>query len=359
MDLGPSAGTRTFYEPMRVIVNPHHAAHHPPHEVENGVVTPASEVPGRVAAVRAALERRPGFAFEDAPPVEEGAVAGLHDRAYVVYLRETSAKLRSARGDEPRHVMPSVFPYGPHPQARGGRALRGAYCFDTFTPILGGTFAAALGGAAAALRAAELVANGEGSVYVLTRPPGHHAERGRCGGYSYLNNAALAADRLSKLGPVAVLDVDVHHGNGTQHLFYDRPDVLTVSVHGDPAGLFPYFSGFADETGTGPGLGFTRNLPLPPGTDVSGYRPALETALEVVGRHRPAFVVVSFGADAHEADPIGGFRLPTAYYTALGAAVRQLGLPAVVVQEGGYNLDVLGECVAGFLGALEPASRPC
>src|SRR5947209_2842653 len=134
---------------------------------------------------------------------------------------------------------------------------RGAYCFDTFTAITPGTYAAALGGASAALCAAELIAaKDEQTVYVLTRPPGHHAERDRCGGYSYFNNAALAADHLSKLGPVAVLDLDVHHGNGTQHLFYDRADVHTVSVHGDPAGLFPFFSGFADETGTGPGPGF-------------------------------------------------------------------------------------------------------
>src|SRR5581483_2752913 len=165
---------------------------------------------------------------------------------YVAYLREASAGLRPGEA-----AYPSVFPYGPTPHVRGAKALRGAYCFDTFTPITHGTLAAALGGASAAIRGAELVAAGERAVYVLTRPPGHHAERDRCGGYSYLNNAALAADRLSKLGPVAVLDLDVHHGSGTQHLFYDRPDVLTVSIHGDPAGLFPYFSGFADETGIG------------------------------------------------------------------------------------------------------------
>lgn len=338
---------------MRVILNPRHAAHAPPHEADNGTPVPAWEVPARIAAVRAALEARGGFAFEDAPPAGEGAVLGLHDPAYVTYLRETSVELARARGATPRFVLPSVFPFGPAPRVRGGKAMRGAYCFDTFTPITAGTFAAALGGAGAALHAAELVAAGtERSVYVLTRPPGHHAERDRCGGYSYLNNAALAAAHLSKLGTVAVLDLDVHHGNGTQHLFYDRADVLVVSVHGDPAHLFPYFSGFADETGTGPGLGFTRNLPLTHGTGPKAYRPALETALDMVGGFRPAFVVVSFGADAHEADPLGGFRLPTAFFAEMGAAARQLGVPAVVVQEGGYNLDVIGECVAGFLGSL-------
>jgi acetoin utilization deacetylase AcuC-like enzyme len=219
--------------------------------------------------------------------------------------------------------------------------------------VVAGTYAAALGGATAALRAAGVVAGGaERQVYVLTRPPGHHAERDRCGGYSYFNNAAVAADRLSKLGKVAVLDVDVHHGNGTQHLFYDRADVLTVSIHGDPEGLFPYFSGFADETGAGAGLGCNRNLPLPTGTGVRKYQPALDAAVEAIGSFRPEFAVVAFGADAHEADPIGGFRLPTESFARMGDAVRQLGLPTVVVQEGGYNLAVLGESVAAFLAAL-------
>lgn len=341
---------------MRVILNPAQAGHLPPHEVDNGAVVPPWEVPGRYEAVRAALEARGGFAFEAAAPAAEAAVCGLHDPGYVAYLRETSARLASAGGDADRWVMPSVFPFGAGGGWRGEKARRGGYCFDTFTAITAGTYAAALGGAGAALRAAELVASGaERAAYVLTRPPGHHAERARCGGYSYLNHAALAADALARHGPVAVLDVDVHHGNGTQHLFYDRADVLTVSLHGDPAALFPYFSGFADETGAGAGLGRNRNLPLPLGTDARGYRPALAAALAAVGAFRPAFLVVPFGTDAHESDPIGGFGLPTDFYAELGATVRQLGLPAVVVQEGGYNLETMGECVTGFLGGLEPA----
>ncbi|QDU18161.1 histone deacetylase family protein [Urbifossiella limnaea] len=333
---------------VRVICNPNYAAHVPPHEVDNGAVVPPWEVPGRFDAVRAALAAHGGFAFEDAPALSVDVLTGLHDAGYVAHLRDTSAALAGGGG----WVMPSVFPFAPG-EPRGEAARRGAYCFDTFTAITAGTWAAALGGAAATYRAAELVAAGETRVaYALTRPPGHHAERGRCGGYSFLNNAALAADLLLDLGPVAVLDIDVHHGNGTQHLFYDSPDVLTVSVHGDPAGLFPYFSGFADETGTGRGLGFNLNLPLPPGTGVDGYRPAVAAALERVGRHRPAAVVVAFGADAHEADPIGGMRLPTAYFAELGAAVRALGVPAVVTQEGGYDLATVGACAAAFLAAL-------
>lgn len=338
---------------MRVIQNPKHEAHAPPGEVENGAVIPCYEWPPRLTAIRTALDAAGGHTFEEPPVASEEALAAVHDPAYIAYLRETSAELRRARGNTPKIQWPTVFPYGPAPRATGNRALRGQYCFDTYTPITGGTFAAALGGASAALHAAELVGTGrERQVYVLTRPPGHHAERDRCGGYCYLNNAALAAQHLSKLGKVAVLDLDVHHGNGTQHIFYNRADVFTISVHGDPAGLYPFFSGFTDETGTGAGLGFNRNLPLPPGTGVKEYRSVLAAAIDAISQFAPAFLVFGFGADTHEADPIGGFKLPTGYYREMGTVVRELGLPTVVVQEGGYNLDVIGGSVVELLKGL-------
>jgi acetoin utilization deacetylase AcuC-like enzyme len=338
---------------MRVIVNPKHAPHAPPGEVENGAVIPCYECPERLHAVRASLEAVGGHAFEEPPAAAEEALAAVHDPAYVAYLRETAAELRRARGSTPRIQWPTVFPYGPSPRAAGNRALRGQFCFDTYTPILGGTFAAALGGASAALHGAELVASGaERQVYVLTRPPGHHAERDRCGGYCYFNNAALAADRLARLGKVAVLDVDVHHGNGTQHIFYERAEVFTASAHGDPAALYPFFSGFADETGTGPGLGANLNVPLPAGTGAKEYRPALAATLEAIAKFQPQFLVLAFGADTHEADPLGGFKLPTGYFRELGAAVRELDAPTVVTQEGGYNLDAIGPCVVELLGGL-------
>lgn len=338
---------------MRVIQNPRHESHAPPGEIENGVLIPCYEWPPRQTAIRTALEAVGSHSFEDSPPAPEATLAEIHDPAYIAYLRETSAELRRARGNSPKVQWPTVFPYGPAPRASGNRALRGQYCFDTYTPVMGGTFAAALGGASAALRAAELVGSGsERFVYVLTRPPGHHAERDRCGGYCYFNNAALAAHYLSKWGKVAVLDLDVHHGNGTQHIFYDRADVFTVSIHGDPSGLYPFFSGYTDETGTGPGLGYNLNLPLPAGCGVNEYRPVLATALEEVGRFAPMFLILSYGADTHEADPIGGFKLPTGYYREMGAWVRELMLPTVVVQEGGYNLEVIGNCVVELLGGL-------
>jgi acetoin utilization deacetylase AcuC-like enzyme len=337
---------------MRVIQNPKHESHSPPGEVENGAVIPCYESPGRLVAIRSALEAVGGYIFEEPPVATDEAIATVHDPAYIAYLRETSAELRRARGNTPKAQWPTVFPYGPHPRAAGNRALRGQFCFDTYTPILGGTFAAALGGASAALRAAELVATGvEQRIYVLTRPPGHHAERDRCGGYCYMNNSALAAERLAKVGTVAVLDLDVHHGNGTQHIFYERADVLTVSVHGDPAGLYPFFSGFADEIGAGAGLGCNANILLPPGTGPKEYRPALSRAMETVSRSKPTFLVLGLGTDTHESDPIGGFKLPTGFFREMGMAVRELGLPTVIIQEGGYNLEAIGGCVAEFLAS--------
>jgi acetoin utilization deacetylase AcuC-like enzyme len=335
---------------MRVILNPKHADHAPPGELEGGAVIPSYEAPDRVEAIRTALETAGGFTFEEPPKPGEECVAAVHHAAYITYLREASAEAKKARDPAEKQLWPTVFPFGPNPRATGTRALRGQFCFDTYTPILPGTFAAALGGANAAARAADLLASGsERNAYVLTRPPGHHAEPDRCGGYCYFNNAAVAAERLSKHGKVAVLDLDVHHGNGTQHIFYERTDVLTVSVHGDPAGLYPFFSGFAEETGSGAGLGANLNIPLPTGTGVREYRAAMAMAINAVRKFNPSFLVFAFGADTHESDPIGGFKLPMKFFAEMGAAVRELNFPSVIVQEGGYNLSTLGGCVVELL----------
>ncbi|HVK12729.1 MAG TPA: histone deacetylase family protein [Gemmataceae bacterium] len=325
------------------------ADHAPPFEVDGGRVMPPTEVPARMDAIRHGLARVPATRFEKPSP-HGRATAWLHDLDYRAFLRETCDELRRSPADRPLDpLFPSVFPYRAGQTGMSLKGRLGQYCFDTHTPLLPGTFDAALRTVTTAVHAADVVASGiERLVYALGRPPGHHAEKARYGGYSYLNATAHAADRLSNSGPVAVLDIDVHHGNGTQHLFYDRRDVFTVSVHGDPAFLFPHFSGFADETGTGPGLGANLNLPLWLKTDDRTYQPALETALERIARSRPAFLVVAVGYDAHERDPIGGFALTTPYYETVGRTVRQLGLPTVVVQEGGYGLADLSDLAAAF-----------
>jgi acetoin utilization deacetylase AcuC-like enzyme len=333
--------------------------HRPPFELDGGVIVPPSEVPERVPAILRGLQGIAGVRIEEVVPVESSEMTALHAPEYVEFLRETCAELHAARRPEAEAALfPSVFPYQPGQRAHGRKAQIGEYCFDTYTPLMAGTFDAALRTASAALRAADRVADSiESMVYAVGRPPGHHAERARFGGYSYLNGTALAAHRLSTRGPVAVLDVDVHHGNGTQHLFYDRADVRAASIHGDPAGLFPYFSGFANETGTGPGLGANRNFPLPPRTDDRAYQPVLESALEWLARDRPAFLVVALGFDTHAGDPIGGFALSTAYFGHIGEMIRQFGLPTIVVQEGGYGLDVIGECAAAFASGLGVMTR--
>lgn len=324
--------------------------HRPPFEIDAGVVTPPSEVPERVSALLGGLSALPGVRVAEAELIHPSVMSPLHDAAYVAFLRDACAELAAAgKADGEPALYPSVFPYRVGQRGRSLKARYGEYCFDTYTPLVPGTFDAALRMASAALGAAEAVANGEPVAYALGRPPGHHAERARCGGYSYLNGTALAADRLSRLGPVAVLDVDVHHGNGTQHLFYERADVRTASIHGDPAELFPYFSGFADETGTGPGVGANRNYPLPPKTDDRAYQPALESALEWLNEGRPAFLVVAIGYDTHEKDPIGGFALSTEYFPRMAATIRQSGVPTLLVQEGGYALSHLGTCAAAFV----------
>jgi acetoin utilization deacetylase AcuC-like enzyme len=204
------------------------------------------------------------------------------------------------------------------------------------------------------MTAAAIVAEGEAAAYALCRPPGHHAGRSFYGGYCFLNNAALAAQHLLDAGRnrVAVIDVDYHHGNGTQEIFWERDDVLFVSLHGTPDTEYPYYLGYDDERGAGRGAGYTLNLPMPEGTGWDDYRAALEIALDAVRTHAPDAIVVSLGVDTFESDPISSFRLGARHYPLIGAALAGLGRPTVLVQEGGYAVAEIGDNVAGVLGAF-------
>ena len=336
---------------MLVINAGANAGHRPPFEFDGEVLIPPSDVADRVSAILSGLKGLAGVRVEEVTPASPADVTVLHDPRYVAFLRDACLELSAGyRADFEPALFASVFPYQPGQRARTLIARMGEYCFDTYTPLMPGTFDAAVRTASAALHSAERVIAGKEAVaYAVGRPPGHHAEHARCGGYSYLNGTALAAHTLAKLGPVAVLDLDVHHGNGTQHLLYERADIRTASIHGDPAGLFPHFSGYVDETGTGAGLGANRNFPLPPGTDDVAYQPVLETTIEWLSQGHPAFLVVALGYDTHFADPIGGFGLTTGYYTRIAATLRQMNVPTVLVQEGGYALDHLGACAAAFV----------
>jgi acetoin utilization deacetylase AcuC-like enzyme len=218
-----------------------------------------------------------------------------------------------------------------------------------------GTYPAARAAVDVALTAADLVTDGAPLAYALCRPPGHHASREMYGGYCFFNNAAIVAQRLVRGGArrVAILDLDYHHGNGTQQLFWERGDILYVSLHADPARAFPYFSGHATETGAGPGAGRTRNFPLAAGTDIEAYASALAASCELVsGFDADAPLVLSLGFDTYAGDPIADFALQTADYARIGGMVGELGRPVIVIQEGGYALDAIGANAVTFLEGL-------
>jgi acetoin utilization deacetylase AcuC-like enzyme len=244
---------------------------------------------------------------------------------------------------------------------RGLRGLLGYYAFGSGSPILEGTWEAAYWSAQCALTAAGLLRRGERLVYALCRPPGHHAGPDLHGGYCYLNNAAIAAHSLRAAGRVAILDVDYHHGNGTQLIFYSEPDVLFCSLHVHPDEGYPYYWGGAEERGAGLGEGANRNWPLPGSTGDDEYLPVLACALATIEAFRPQNLVVSAGFDGLEGDPEGSFRLSVAGLAEIGRRIGALGLPTAIIQEGGYRLEVLGESAVAFLGGCAgsgPETRP-
>ena len=349
---------------MPVVWSDLHRLHEPGGEVWVGVRTPGTELPARAERIRAALADA-GARFVDPEPPPDEAVLRVHDPALLTYLAGAWGEWQAAGLDtDPGQdrVVPYVFPHPgllaglepTLPAAAGARA--GSFAYDTMTLIGPGTWRAARAAVDAALTAADLVLAGERAAYALCRPPGHHATRTAFGGSCYLNNAAAAAARLrdSLDGPIAVIDIDAHHGNGTQSIFYDDPAVLTGSVHVDPgAGWFPHFVGFADETGAGAGQGANRNLPLPPG---AGNEPWLATvhALSEWARSGGArALVVALGVDAAGDDPESPLDVTADGFRAAGGALGTLGLPTVLVQEGGYDLEAIGPLVRETLAGFE------
>jgi acetoin utilization deacetylase AcuC-like enzyme len=288
------------------------------------------------------------------------AVRIVHSDDYLEYLASAYDAWVEG-GKSPDGVIPSTFPT--RPTSRKPRLLfkqAGWYCFDTETPIAEHTLEAALGSASCALTGADQLLKGERFAYALTRPPGHHAGRDFCGGYCYLNNAALAANRLldgSGGGAgVAIVDVDCHHGNGTQSIFYEMAEVFYASVHADPNFAYPYYWGYAEETGAGTGAGFNMNVPLPIGTGEPAYLDALASVVDAVAGFGPDYLVVSLGTDAAAEDPLGLLALSVDTFEKVGQRIRELDLPVLVVQEGGYDLASIGECVASFILGL--SSQP-
>lgn len=340
---------------MLIFRNPVHTRHAGRQEMYRGRLVDCHETPARLAHVLDELQRRPVGTLREPAEADLALVRRIHAPHYVDFLaaawRDWVALDPSNAGVD---ILPSVWP---------GHGLRrdvtpsnfaarvGLYTFDAGTPLGPGTWDAALAGAACAIDAARAVAGGAAAAMALTRPPGHHAGADFFGGYCFLNNAALAAQALREagVGRVAVVDVDYHHGNGTQSIFYERSDVFTASIHGDPTTEYPFYLGHADERGRGDGEGFNLNLPLPAGTGFEAWQQALQQALAEVRRLGCEALVVPLGVDTFEGDPISRFRLRSADYLRMGRMLASARLPTVFTMEGGYAVAEVGVNVVNVL----------
>ncbi|MEJ1159517.1 histone deacetylase family protein [Prosthecomicrobium sp. N25] len=330
--------------------------HEPPGFVVAGRIRPSPERPERIDLLMEGV-RAVGATLVEPPPVTLAEAALVHDARYLAFL-ETLVERWGRQPDAAAYPIPNIhalgrpgLPPASYPESVIGQV--GWHLGDGSAPILPDTLPAALGAAASALHGATLVLGGETLVYALSRPPGHHASADMAAGFCYLNNSALAAEALTRAGRrTAILDVDVHHGNGTEAIFYDRADVLTVSLHVDPARFYPFFWGYAAETGAGAGEGFNLNLPLPRGTGDAAYLEALGLALDRVRAFAPDVLVLAAGLDAAADDPFQGFALSQGGFEAIGRAVRALGVPVLAVQEGGYPSPTLGLNLAALLSGL-------
>ena len=352
------AGTPVVWDPACLL-------HAPAEEVWLGVATPGTELPERAVRILAAVTAAGAVPVPpgDAPPPHD-LLRQVHHPGLLAHLQgghEQWLRAGFAQAPGQSQVVPYVFPTAgmlaglPVREAAAVQARAGRWCYDTMTLIGAGTWQAALAAAHAARAAAELVAAGAPLAYALVRPPGHHATRDAFGGSCYLNNAAVAVQALlaAGAGRVAVVDVDAHHGNGTQAIYYDRPDVAYGSLHVDPAaGWFPHYAGFADEAGTGAGLGRTMNVPLPPGAGDRAWLDAVERLSAWVQGFGPDALVVSLGVDAAAADPESPLKVSPEGYRRTGRTLAGLAPRVVVVQEGGYHLPTVGPLVVAALAGL-------
>ena len=334
---------------MKAILDDRQRVHDPKMFMANGVRLPNPEQPARIGVLREGAEAA-GCRFEAPSDHGLGPIAALHSPEYLVFLETIHSRWSRIEGASDE-VIPNIHPdrrTASYPRSATGQA--GFHQADTSCPISAGTWEAAYWSAQTALSGADAVIAGDRAVYALSRPPGHHAFGDLAGGFCFLNNSGIAAGAFLKAGlRPAILDVDVHHGNGTQGIFYHRRDVLTVSIHADPIRFYPFFWGHAEERGAGDGLGYNLNLPLPRGTDDAGYLEALDTALARVRAFGADVIVVALGLDAHENDPFKGFRVTTPGFARIAERIAGLGLPALIVQEGGYLQPDLGANIASFI----------
>ncbi|MBM3600221.1 MAG: histone deacetylase family protein [Alphaproteobacteria bacterium] len=349
---------------MDVIFADQQLGHHPEAFIARGRVATNPERAERAGRL---LMAAAGAGHHVVAPANHGpaAIAAVHDAGYLEFLHTAHGRwmeLPNAGAEVQPNVHPSRRTGN---RAAGARALgivglAGHYIADTGTPIGPATYHAAYWSAQTALEAAERVRASGSAAYALCRPPGHHAYADLAGGFCFLNNAAIAAQYLRERGAprVAILDVDVHHGNGTQGIFYGRDDVFYASIHADPTSYYPFYAGYADERGDGAGYGYNLNLPLAHGSGDSEMLAALDNALAAIGRFTPSHIVVSLGLDASEHDPLGALKVTTDGFGAMAKRIASLGLPSVLVQEGGYLSEALGGNLVSFLAGFEAGFKP-
>ena len=336
-----------------IVITTNHAGHDPDRFTLPGELRRYWEVPARADALLEAVLAA-GLPTRLAADRGVQPIGRVHDAGYLAFLQTAFSRWQELSDAGP---MLRAQAYAVRHKARlpeGVLGQAGYYLSSLSAPIVAATWSAAVDSASAAVEAADAVLGGERFAYALCRPPGHHAHTDMAGGFCYLNNAAIAAQRLLDrgIGPVAILDFDVHHGNGTQQIFYERDDVHYVSVHGDPAGLYPWFAGYADETGQGRGLGWNLNLPLPPGARDDSFIAAIIRGHEAIAGKQPSGLVVSVGFDAQQGDPAANLCVGAEGFRAAGALVAGLGLPTVLIQEGGYLVERLGANLTAFLAGL-------
>jgi len=343
---------------MNIFHTANHHQHHPIDEFFNGERVDNPEIPQRLDNILDALQTNnfSPIAVEEITNEQavRSAIAQLHDAEYVAWLENVQPE--SA-------LYPSVFNPGEIMSNHGSPSVQwGNFATDWFTPLLPQTWQVAFTTAQVMITAAQqIIEDSEQSgssnqvSVALGRPPGHHAGRSKVGGYCFLNNAGIVAQHIldnSDQSRVAILDVDYHHGNGTQDIFYHRDDVATCSIHADPQRKFPYFAGRESEQGSAAGEGFNKNFPLEEGVTNQRYQQVLEEAVAWVGSTKPQSLIISLGLDTHESDPIADFKLTTEYYQQMAATIARLNLPIVVVLEGGYSTAAIGANVVSFLRGL-------
>lgn len=336
---------------MRIIYSAHHHYHAPPLEFTQGKLITAHENSSRADIILEHLKKTSWARLEEPRSYGHEKILAIHNPGMVDLLENGYAEWE-AQGRSGL-AFPSSWPLHGYkvkvPEHIDGRL--GFYCADTASPLTKTSWQAIKASVDCALTGADYLLNGESAAFALCRPPGHHSADHSYGGFCFLNNSAIAAQHLLAQGKkkIAILDVDYHHGNGTQEIFYRRGDVLTVSIHADPLQEYPFYWGHADELGEGAGLGFNFNFPLPLGSGWDSWSQSLDLALAKIRDYSPDILIIGLGVDTYKEDPISHFLLESGHYPEMGAKIAALGLPSLVVMEGGYAVEALGENVVGFL----------